>query len=124
MISRANSARHGAQTVLFLNDAKTGLQVAAAEGSASVKDFGGLGGWGGGIAGGYGNTAEGKLIAAAFFDATTSWSRRSKAPAALRDWPSALVHIEDAGIGARRSRMASAERVQVKGRGAWLCSAR
>jgi hypothetical protein len=65
------------QTVLFLNDAKTGLQVAAAEGSASVKDFGGvggLGGWGGGVAGlggagGYGNTAEGKLIAAAFFDA-------------------------------------------------------
>ena len=65
------------QTVLFLTDAKTGLQVAAAEGSASVKDFGGLGGlggWSGGLAGaggagGYGRTAEGKLIAAAFFDA-------------------------------------------------------
>ena len=37
---------------------------------------------------------------------------------------SALNHTEDAGIGARRSRIASAERVQVKGRGAWLCSAR
>jgi class 3 adenylate cyclase len=37
---------------------------------------------------------------------------------------SALIHTEDAGIGARRSRIASAERVQVKGRGAWLCSAR
>jgi phosphohistidine phosphatase SixA len=37
---------------------------------------------------------------------------------------SALIHTEDAGIGARRSRIASAERVHVKGRGAWLCSAR
>ena len=47
------------------------------EGSAKVTDFGGgagLGGWGGGVAGlggvsGYGNTAEGKLIAAALMDA-------------------------------------------------------
>jgi hypothetical protein len=41
-----------------------------------------------------------------------------------RGRPSALIHTEDAGIVARRSRMASAERVQLKGRGAWLCSAR
>jgi hypothetical protein len=66
-----------AQTVLFLNDAKTGLQTAAAEGSASVKDFGGVGGlagFGSGVGGlgglgGYGDTPEGKLLAAAFFDA-------------------------------------------------------
>jgi threonine/homoserine/homoserine lactone efflux protein len=44
--------------------------------------------------------------------------------AADRRRPSALIHTEDTGIGARRSRMASAERVQVKSRGAWLCSAR
>ncbi|MGF1464441.1 MAG: CsgG/HfaB family protein [Maricaulaceae bacterium] len=66
-----------AQTALFLTDAQTGVQTGVAEGSARVRDFGGgagLGGFGGGIAGfgglsGYGNTAEGKLIAAAFLDA-------------------------------------------------------
>ncbi|RIL05677.1 MAG: peptidoglycan-binding protein [Proteobacteria bacterium] len=66
-----------AQTTLFLTDAQSGLQVGVSEGSAKVRDFsggGGLGGWGGGVAGlggvsGYGNTAEGKLIAAALMDA-------------------------------------------------------
>ena len=66
-----------AQTMLFLTDAQSGEQVGVAEGSAKVTDFGGgtgLGGWGGGVAGmvglsGYGNTAEGKLIAAALMDA-------------------------------------------------------
>lgn len=66
-----------AQTVLFMTDAQTGIQTGVAEGSAKVRDFGGaagLGGFGSGIAGfggisGYGNTAEGKLIAAAFLDA-------------------------------------------------------
>jgi len=66
-----------AQTMLFLTDAPSGEQVGVAEGSAKVRDFGGgagLGGWGGGVAGivgvsGYGNTAEGKLIAAALLDA-------------------------------------------------------
>jgi hypothetical protein len=66
-----------AQTALFLTDAQSGLQTAVAEGSAKVRDFGGvggLGGFGGSIGGfggisGYGNTAEGKLIAAALLDA-------------------------------------------------------
>ena len=66
-----------AQTTLFLTDAQSGVQVGVSEGSAKVTDFGGgvgLGGWGGGVAGlggvsGYGNTAEGKLIAAALMDA-------------------------------------------------------
>ena len=66
-----------AQTMLFLTDAQSGEQMGVAEGSAKVTDFGGgagLGGWGGGVAGivgvsGYGNTAEGKLIAAALLDA-------------------------------------------------------
>jgi hypothetical protein len=66
-----------AQALLFLTDAQTGVQTAAAEGSARVKDFGGLGGlagFGGGVAGlsgvsGYGNTDEGKLVVAALLDA-------------------------------------------------------
>lgn len=66
-----------AQTVLFLTDARTGVQEIAAEGSAKVTDFGGAAGlaaFGGGVGGlasvsGYGNTAEGKLIVAAFIDA-------------------------------------------------------
>jgi hypothetical protein len=66
-----------AQTALFLTDAQTGVQTAVAEGSAKATDFGGsagLLGFGGGVAGlggigGYGNTAQGKLVAAAFLDA-------------------------------------------------------
>jgi hypothetical protein len=66
-----------AQTTLFLTDAQSGIQVGVSEGSAKVTDFGGLGGlggWGGTVAGlagvsGYGNTDEGKLIAAALMDA-------------------------------------------------------
>jgi len=66
-----------AQVLLTLTDATTGEQLAVAEGSARVQDFGGAGGLGfigSGIAGlgglaGYGNTAEGKLLIAAFIDA-------------------------------------------------------
>lgn len=66
-----------AQVLLAMTDATTGEQVAVAEGSARVQDYGGAGGLGfvgSGIAGlgglaGYGNTAEGKLLIAAFIDA-------------------------------------------------------
>lgn len=66
-----------AQSTLFMTDAQSGVQVGVSEGSAKVTDFGGglgLGGWGGGVAGlagvsGYGNTDEGKLIAASLMDA-------------------------------------------------------
>lgn len=66
-----------AQVVLFVTDAGTGLQVAAIEGSAKVRDFGGmagLGAFGAGLAGfgaigGYSKTNEGKLISAALLDA-------------------------------------------------------
>ena len=48
------------------------MQLAAAEGSARNVDFGALGGlFGsgvGGVGGGYANTAEGKVIVAAFTD--------------------------------------------------------
>jgi curli biogenesis system outer membrane secretion channel CsgG len=65
-----------AQTSMLLADARSGVQVAAAEGSASKSDFrlggllGGYGGGGGGSAalGGYTNTNEGKVIAASLAD--------------------------------------------------------
>ena len=65
-----------AQTSMLVADARSGVQVAAAEGSASKSDFnlggflGGFGGGGGGAAalGGYSNTNEGKVIAASFAD--------------------------------------------------------
>jgi hypothetical protein len=61
-----------AQTSMILVDARSGLQVAAAEGSAEKTDFalGGaiFGGRGGGALGGYTNTNEGKVISASFID--------------------------------------------------------
>lgn len=65
-----------AQTTMLVADARSGVQVAAAEGSASKADFrvggfiAGMGGGGGGGAslGGYSNTNEGKVIAASFLD--------------------------------------------------------
>jgi hypothetical protein len=61
-----------AQTSMLLADARSGLQVAAAEGSTKKADLR-LGGvfWGGGgvgALGGYTNTNEGKIIASAFLD--------------------------------------------------------
>ncbi|MEZ5498173.1 MAG: CsgG/HfaB family protein [Steroidobacteraceae bacterium] len=61
-----------AQTSMLVADARSGLQVAAAEGSTKKADLrlgGFLAGSGGvGALGGYGNTNEGKIIAAAFMD--------------------------------------------------------
>jgi curli biogenesis system outer membrane secretion channel CsgG len=61
-----------AATTLTLVDNRSGIQLAAAEGSSSKTDFGALAGIfgsaGGGILGGYTNTAEGKLLVAAFAD--------------------------------------------------------
>ncbi|PIE66591.1 MAG: hypothetical protein CSA26_00170 [Desulfobacterales bacterium] len=61
-----------ASTVLTLVDNRSGVQLAAAEGSARNVDFGAIGGLfysgvGGGL-GGYTNTAEGKVLVAAFTD--------------------------------------------------------
>ena len=62
-----------ASTMLALVDNRSGVQVSASEGSSSKTDFsifGGLIGTGaGGGLGGYSNTPEGKVIAAAFTDA-------------------------------------------------------
>ncbi len=61
-----------AQTSMLVADARSGVQVAAAEGSTKKADLrlgaGLFGGGGGAAGGGYGNTNEGKIIAAAFLD--------------------------------------------------------
>jgi len=61
-----------AQTSMLVADSRSGVQVAAAEGSTKKADIrlGGalFGGGVGGALGGYGNTNEGKIIAAAFLD--------------------------------------------------------
>lgn len=61
-----------AQTSMLVADARSGIQVAAAEGSTKKADLalGGVlfGGGGGAALGGYGNTNEGKIIAAALLD--------------------------------------------------------
>jgi hypothetical protein len=61
-----------AQTSMLVADSRSGVQVAAAEGSTKKADLrmGGLffGGSGGAAGGGYGNSNEGKIIAAAFMD--------------------------------------------------------
>jgi hypothetical protein len=61
-----------AQTTLLVADSRSGVQVAAAEGSTKKADMalgaGLFGGGGGAAAGGYGNTNEGKIIAASFMD--------------------------------------------------------
>lgn len=57
-----------AQTTLLLADARSGLQVAAAQGSVEKADWGAGGFLGGVGAGAYTNTAEGKVVAAALLD--------------------------------------------------------
>jgi curli biogenesis system outer membrane secretion channel CsgG len=61
-----------AQTSMLLADSRSTVQVAAAEGSTKKADMRlGAGLFGGGVGaagGGYGNTNEGKIIAAAFMD--------------------------------------------------------
>jgi hypothetical protein len=61
-----------AQTSMLVADARSGIQVAAAEGSAQKADLNlgifGAGSSGWGSAGGYASTAEGKVIAASFLD--------------------------------------------------------
>jgi len=71
-----------ASTVLTLVDNRSGVQLAAAEGSSSKTDFGAWGGvfGGGGAAGmgGYTNTPEGKVIAGAFADAYNNLVKAAK----------------------------------------------
>lgn len=68
----ANTRNNEASTMLTLVDNRSGVQIAASEGSASKMDIGGfgaiLGSSGGGALGAYSNTPKGKVIAGAFMD--------------------------------------------------------
>ncbi|AXI02441.1 CsgG/HfaB family protein [Aquirhabdus parva] len=68
----ASTKSRQATTMLTMVDNRSGVQLAVAEGNASKTDWAGIGGLfgrnGGGSLGGYQNTAQGKLIAAAFMD--------------------------------------------------------
>ena len=95
-----------AQTSMLLADSRSGVQVAAAEGSTRKADLRvGVGLWGGGAGGsvgGYGNTNEGKIIAAAFLDNYNSVVR------VVRDDPSLQRNVgtlkqEAAAGGATRA---------------------
>lgn len=60
-----------ASTMLLLTDNRSGIQLAAAEGSAKNWDFGAAGAlWGGAFGGasGFTNTPQGKVLAASFMD--------------------------------------------------------
>jgi hypothetical protein len=65
-----------AQTSMIMADARSGIQVAAAEGSAQKTDFNIgaalFGGGAGAALGGYTSTAEGKIVAASFVD---NWNK-------------------------------------------------
>jgi hypothetical protein len=78
-----------AATTLTLVDNRSGVQLAAAEGSSSKTDFGAWSGVFGSSAvgglGGYTNTAEGKLLAGAFADAY------NRLVAAVRDYKAQQV---------------------------------
>ncbi len=77
-----------AQTSMTMADTRSGIQVAAAEGSAQKTDFniGAVlfGGGGGAALGGYTSTAEGKIVSASFLD---NWN---KIVLAIRDNPSLI----------------------------------
>lgn len=76
--SLANSVKFtSAQSVLTLTDVRSGLQISAAQGTATARDvniggalFGAGGGVGGAVGlGNYSNTPEGKVVSAALMDA-------------------------------------------------------
>ena len=68
----ASTKTREASVLLTMIDNRSGVQIAASEGSASKTDFGGFGALagisGGAALGGYTNTPQGKVIAAAFMD--------------------------------------------------------
>jgi hypothetical protein len=88
-----------AQVTLFLTNVRTGVQEAAAEGSAKKTDigFGGLGFAGivGGAGGAYASTDIGKITAAAFLDAHNKLVAQVQAtqPAATRPSESGYVTL-------------------------------
>lgn len=91
--------KNEASTVLLLTDNRSGVQVAAAEGSSSNTDFA-LGGFvgGGGLGaglGGYANTPQGKVIVAAFVNAYNQMIQ------ALRNYRAQSMGDRGLGTGGR-----------------------
>lgn len=97
----ANVQTKEAAAMLTLVDNRSGVQVAAAEGSASKTDFGGFldlsGARGAGNVGGYTRTPQGKVIAAAFMDSFNQMVR------ALRNYKAQAVQGQGLGGGGRLS---------------------
>jgi curli biogenesis system outer membrane secretion channel CsgG len=95
----AGTKTREASTMLTLVDNRSGVQVAASEGSASKTDFGGMGALFGGVAGGglggYQNTPQGKVITAAFMDAYNQMVR------AVRNYRAQSVQGQGLGGGGR-----------------------
>jgi hypothetical protein len=95
-----------AQTSMLVADSRSGVQVAAAEGSTKKADMGlgaGLfGGSGGAAGGGYGNTNEGKIIAAALLDNYNNIVKAVRADPSLKRSVGSL-HQEAAAGGAKHS---------------------
>ena len=85
--------------MLTLVDNRSGVQVSASEGSASKTDFGAFGSVFGGSGaaglGGYTNTAEGKIISAAFMDAF------NQMVISLRNYKAQTVQGQGLGGGGR-----------------------
>jgi Curli production assembly/transport component CsgG len=90
-----------AATMLMLSDNRSGVQVAAAQGSASNTDFNAgavlFGGGGAGGMGGYTNTPQGKVVIAAFTD---SYNQMVKA---LRQYKPQTVQGQGLGGGGKLS---------------------
>ena len=88
-----------AAAMLTLVDNRSGVQVAASEGSASKTDFGAFGSVfgsrAGGALGGYSNTAQGKVISAAFMDAF------NQMVLSLRNYQAQTVRGQGLGGGGR-----------------------
>lgn len=95
----AGTKTRQASTMLTLVDNRSGVQIAASEGSASKMDFGGFGALFGGSAGaglgGYQRTPQGKVITAAFMDAYNQMVR------ALRSYKAQSVQGQGLGGGGR-----------------------
>ena len=97
-VAGATKTREAA-AMLTLVDNRSGVQVGASQGSASKTDFGGMGSLFGGSAGaalgGYQNTPQGKVIAAAFMDAYNQMVR------AVRNYRPQTVQGQGLGGGGR-----------------------
>lgn len=88
-----------AAAMLTLVDNRSGVQVGASQGSASKTDFAGMGslfgGRGGASLGGYQNTPQGQVIAAAFMDAYNQMVR------SVRNYSAQTVRGQGLGGGGR-----------------------